>query len=77
MSEQQTPDAPKPATEPKAETPAPAEGEQKLSPAELKKRAKAEKQARRAAEKEAKGLPTDGAPPAVNTRPTNIALFLR
>ncbi|KXT05481.1 hypothetical protein AC578_10997 [Pseudocercospora eumusae] len=64
MSEQQKPDAPKPATEPKAETSA--EGEQKLSPAELKKKAKAEKQARRAAEKQAKGLPTESAPPAVN-----------
>lgn len=51
MSEQQKPEAPS------AE-------EQKLSPAELKKRAKAEKQARRAAAKEQSGAPAGGAPPA-------------
>lgn len=47
MSEQQKPDAP-------------ASEEQKLSPAELKKRAKAEKQARRAAQKEQTGAPPSG-----------------
>jgi translation initiation factor eIF-2B subunit delta len=49
-------------------TPAvPAEGEQKLSPAELKKRAKAEKQARRAAQKESSGGPPDSAIPVASS----------
>ncbi|EGP90532.1 uncharacterized protein MYCGRDRAFT_55269 [Zymoseptoria tritici IPO323] len=62
MSEQQKPEQ-KPAA---AATPAAAAAststEEKISPAEAKKRAKAEKQARRAAEKEEKGLPAVTAP---------------
>ncbi|KAM0722477.1 hypothetical protein Q7P37_001918 [Cladosporium fusiforme] len=46
--------------------------EEKVSPAELKKRAKAEKQARRAAQKEATGAPAGG-PPTANGAPTGEA----
>ena len=47
-----------------AQTTQPPAGEEvKLSPAELKKRAKAEKQARRAAEKEQRGVAPGGPPP--------------
>lgn len=45
---------------------APQTEEQKVSPAELKKRAKAEKQARRAAAKEQSGAPLGGLPPDAN-----------
>ena len=54
--------------EPAKEAPKPAEGEEKISPAELKKRAKAEKQARRAAQK-GEGAPAGG-PPTANGAPT-------
>jgi translation initiation factor eIF-2B subunit delta len=53
--------------EPVKEAPKPAE-EEKVFPAELKKRAKAEKQARRATQKEADGAPSG--PPAANSAPT-------
>jgi translation initiation factor eIF-2B subunit delta len=57
------------AEQPPKEAPKPAEGgEEKISPAELKKRAKAEKQARRAAQK-GEGAPA-GAPPTANGAPT-------
>lgn len=59
--------------EPAKETPVATEPEgEKLSPAELKKRAKAEKQARRAAQKEATGAPAGG-PPTANGAPTGEA----
>lgn len=53
--------------EPAKEAPKPV-GEEKVSPAELKKRAKAEKQARRAAQKGTEGAPTGG-PPTANGAP--------
>lgn len=56
-----------PAKEPPKE--APKAEEQKVSPAELKKRAKAEKQARRAAQKGTDGAPAGG-PPTANGAPT-------
>lgn len=56
--------------EPAKEAPKP--DEEKLSPAELKKRAKAEKQARRAAQKESAGAPPGG-PPTANGAPTGEA----
>lgn len=58
-------------SEPAKEAPKPEE-EQKVSPAELKKRAKAEKQARRAAQKGADGAPA-GAPPTTNGAPPGEA----
>lgn len=50
----------------------PKQDDEKLSPAELKKRAKAEKQARRAAQKESTGAPPGG-PPTANGAPTGEA----
>lgn len=63
MSEPKRPDT---SASPGGAPPAEEQGGEKLSPAELKKRAKAEKQARRAAEKEAKGAGGGGAPASVN-----------